>query len=97
MTKQSDLKNAIDNFMRDQTAENMLKLLIAGTSATKQGSGLMWDQVAEVIQETESFAPCATEKIMCLNCGISITVPVREDLTYVEKLCNACSEEFENE
>lgn len=37
------------------------------------------------------------EKIKCPGCGMSVMVPVREDLKREEMLCNQCHEEFERE
>lgn len=31
-----------------------------------------------------------TEKLPCPDCGIPVVLPVREDLTHDERLCNRC-------
>ena len=49
MTKKEELTAAIEAFMKDENPDTMLDMMCKVVSATKQGSGLIWPEVKEII------------------------------------------------
>jgi hypothetical protein len=68
MTKQEQLTNAIKTFMNDQKPETMFDMIVAVVSVTKQGSGLMWPDIKEIVDKCYGVNSQG-DFINCSKCG----------------------------